>query len=65
MNDNFSWLSSSNEIEVIGELNNSIVDLDFKNNKGTNESYVSAYFLSCSESHPLIVYEAIYRLQQL
>ena len=45
MNDNLSWPSSSYEIEVEGELRNSIVDSGFKNNKGTNESYPSAHFL--------------------
>ena len=45
MNDNFSRLSSSDEIEVKGEQRSSIVDSGFKNNKGTDESYPSAYIL--------------------
>ena len=47
MNDNLLWESLSNEIEVKGELGNSIVDSGFKNNKGTDEIYPSANFLFC------------------
>ena len=45
MNDTLPWLSLSNEIEVKGELRNFIVRL--KNNKETDESYPTAYFLFC------------------
>ena len=60
MNDNLPWLSLSNEIEVKGELRNSIVDSGFKNNKGTDESYPSAYFLFCA-SMPKIAKETLHQ----
>ena len=46
-NDILSLRSSSNEIEVKRELRTTIFDSGFKNNKGTAESYPSAYFLFC------------------
>ena len=50
MNENLSWLSSSNEIDVKGELRNPIVDSGFKNYKGTDERYPSASFLLCGSA---------------